>query len=69
MFPLRDDNPTLATPLATLAIIGLNLLVWVFVQGLGTEPALSHSVCELGLIPGELLGYVKPGARVELGPG
>jgi membrane associated rhomboid family serine protease len=68
MFPLRDNNPTLATPFATMVIIALNALAWVFLQGLGGEPALSVSVCELGLIPAEIFGYVRPGTRIQLGP-
>jgi membrane associated rhomboid family serine protease len=67
MFPLRDDNPTLTTSVANLAIIGLNAAAWVLVQGLGTEPALSHSVCALGAIPGALLGQLPEGTRVPLG--
>jgi membrane associated rhomboid family serine protease len=67
MFPLRDDNPTATTSVATLAIIGLNAAVWVFVQGLGTEPALSRSVCALGAIPGALLGQLPEGTQVPLG--
>jgi membrane associated rhomboid family serine protease len=55
MFPIRDDNPTYLTPYATYAIIGLNVVVWAVLQGFGTEPALSRSVCTLGLIPGSLL--------------
>jgi membrane associated rhomboid family serine protease len=69
MFPLRDDNPTLGTSFATFLIIGLNAAAWIFVQGLGMEPALSTSVCRLGVIPGDLLGLVAPGTRVALGPG
>ena len=38
-------------------------------QGLGVEPALARSVCELGAIPGALLGNVPPGVAVPLGPG
>lgn len=68
MFPIRDDNPTLGRSLMTFTILGLNVLAWVFVQGLGTDPALARSVCELGAIPGELLGTVAPGTRVPLGP-
>jgi membrane associated rhomboid family serine protease len=68
MFPLGDDNPTLATPVATMAIILLNILAWVLLQGLGGEPSLSSSVCEYGLIPGELFGTVHEGARVQVGP-
>lgn len=68
MFPVRDDNPTLATPLVTILIVVANVLVWMVVQGFGSEPLLSKSVCELGLIPGELLGLAPDGARVALGP-
>jgi membrane associated rhomboid family serine protease len=67
MFPLRDENPKLATSLATFLIIGINLAVWIFVQGLGTEPSLSTSVCEFGASPGELLGRVPAGTVVPLG--
>jgi len=69
LIPLRDDNPTLGASIATLAIIGLNFATWIFVQGLGAEPALARSVCELGAVPGELLGTVPPGVAVSLGPG
>jgi membrane associated rhomboid family serine protease len=69
MFPLRDENPKLATSLATFAIIGINAAVWIFVQGLGSEPSLSTSVCELGAIPGELMGRVAAGTTVPLGRG
>jgi len=55
MFPIRDDNPTFLTPYATYAIIGLNVLAWVLVQGFGGEQAVTRSVCNLGLIPGNLL--------------
>jgi membrane associated rhomboid family serine protease len=68
MFPYRDDNPTLATPVVTLAIIAVNVVVWLAVQGGGVEPGLGRSVCELGLIPGELLGRVPQGTLVPLGP-
>jgi membrane associated rhomboid family serine protease len=66
MFPYRDDNPTLATPVVTIALIGLNVAAWVLVQGMGSEPYLSKSVCELGLIPGEYLGRVPAGYAVPL---
>jgi membrane associated rhomboid family serine protease len=66
MFPYRDDNPTLATPFVTFLIIGVNVFVWVVVQGMGAEPALSRSVCELGLIPGEFLGRLPEGLSVPM---
>src|SRR5918993_3548593 len=66
MFPYRDDNPTLATPIATLLLIGVNVVFWVAVQGMGAEPNLSRSVCELGLIPGEYLGRLPEGFSVPM---
>jgi membrane associated rhomboid family serine protease len=69
MFPYKDDNPTLNTPVMTLALIGANVLVWVLVQGAGTDPVLQNSVCQLGLIPGHLFGSLPAGAEVALGPG
>jgi membrane associated rhomboid family serine protease len=68
-FPVRDENPTLGTCVATIALIAANLAAWAFVQGFGSEPRLSMSVCELGAIPGELLGTVAPGTSVDLGSG
>ena len=69
MFPFRDENPTVLTPYVTVGFIALNVLVWVLVQGAGFSDQLARSVCELGLIPGELLGRVAPGAEVPLAPG
>ncbi|MFP3869585.1 MAG: rhomboid family intramembrane serine protease [Syntrophobacteria bacterium] len=67
MFPIRDENPTIHTSVATFFIIGVNVAVWAFVQGLGSHRALAKSVCRFGLIPGELLGTVAAGTRVPLG--
>jgi rhomboid family protein len=67
MFPYRDDNPTLATPVVTLILIAANVVFWVVVQGMGAEPTLSRSVCELGLIPGEVLGRLPEGFTVPMG--
>lgn len=69
MFPIRDENPTLHTSVATFVIVAINAVVWVFVQRLGAGPYLAESVWRFGLIPGELLGQVAPGTRVPAGPG
>jgi membrane associated rhomboid family serine protease len=69
MFPYKDDNPTLATPVVTFLLIGVNVAVWILVQGMGNDPALAQSVCRLGLIPGEFLGRVLPGTELPLSPG
>ena len=68
MLPLRDDNPHFLTPYVTYAIIGLNVLAWIFLQGLGGEPALAASICQLGLTPGELLNTLPAGTQVQIGP-
>lgn len=67
MIPYKDENPTELTPVVTLGIIALNTLVWLFVQGAGAPEPLARSVCQLGLIPGEVLRTVPPGTAVPLG--
>jgi membrane associated rhomboid family serine protease len=69
MFPIRDDNPHFITPYATYAIVALNVLAWALVQGLGGEPMLTQSVCNLGLVPGELLQTANVGTAVPMGQG
>ena len=68
MIPYRDENPTLKTPLVTVAIVALNVLAWIVVQGAGASIPLARSVCELGLIPGELTGRVAAGTQLQMGP-
>jgi membrane associated rhomboid family serine protease len=69
MFPYHDENETQRTPFVTYAIIAINVLVWLGVQGAGTGLALARSVCELGLIPGELTGLLPPGTPFPMGDG
>jgi membrane associated rhomboid family serine protease len=68
MIPIRDENPTLRTPVVTIVIIALNGLVWLLLQGAGTTRALARSVCEFGLIPAEITGRAA-GRVIELGGG
>jgi membrane associated rhomboid family serine protease len=69
MFPYHDENETQRTPYVTYVLIALNVLVWLLVQGGGTAVPLARSVCELGLIPGELTASVPPGTRFPMGEG
>jgi membrane associated rhomboid family serine protease len=69
MIPYRDENETQRTAIVTLTLIGLNVLSWFVVQGAGATLPLARSVCELGLIPGELTGSVPVGTRFPMGPG
>ena len=68
MFPYRDDNPTLRPPYVTGGIIALTTIVWILVQGAGSQPALAKSVCELGAIPSELLHRLTNPVRIPIGP-
>jgi membrane associated rhomboid family serine protease len=69
MFPFRDENPTERPAVITVAIIAANVLAFILLQGAGAEGPLARAVCNLGLIPGEILQTAKPGSGVELAPG
>ena len=70
MIPLSDDNPTLRTPLMTYALLAGTLGTWFWLQGGGFDPlALAASVCNLGLVPGELTHRAALGLAVPLGEG
>lgn len=70
MIPLGDDNPTLRTPVVTIALLVLIGAVWLLVQGAGLDvKALAASVCNLGLVAGELTRLTPVGTAVPLGEG
>ena len=70
MIPLSDDNPTLRTPLVTIGLLALIGAAWVLVQGAGFDPLrLAVSVCNLGLVPGEVSGKAPLGMAVPIGEG
>jgi rhomboid family protein len=50
MLPLRDNVPTRSTPVVTLGLIAVNILVWALYQ----LPDLESSVNELGFHPCEV---------------
>ena len=69
MIPYHDENETQRPAVVTLVIIVLCTLAWVLVQGAGSDVALARSVCNLGLIPGELTGLLRAGVGFEMGDG
>ncbi len=70
MFPISDDIPTLRTPWMTYVLLGVMLACWVLVQGAGlNDRDLAVSVCNLGLVPAELLHTRPLGFAVPLGEG
>jgi membrane associated rhomboid family serine protease len=66
MFPYRDENQTIRTPVITIAIIALCVLVWIGFQGAGTDPALANSVCNYGLKPGEFTQQAPVGSGFQM---
>jgi membrane associated rhomboid family serine protease len=70
MIPLSDELPTLRTPYMTYAILAALVGTWVFVQGAGfNEPQLAASICNLGLVPGEITHQARLGTGVPIAPG
>jgi membrane associated rhomboid family serine protease len=70
MFPIGDENPTLRTPIVTYVLLASLLLVWVLVQGAGFDGhTLAATVCNLGLVPGEITGEARLGTGVPIGEG
>jgi membrane associated rhomboid family serine protease len=69
MIPIGDDNPTLRTPVMTYLLLGAVFATWVLVQGAGLDmTTLAASVCNLGLVPGELTRQAPLGSGVPIGP-
>jgi rhomboid family protein len=68
--PISDDNPTLRFPLMTVLLLLACGAAWILIQGAGTDPrTLAASVCNLGLVPGELTHQAQIGDRIPMGMG
>ena len=63
MFPLRDDVPSRTRPVVMLALIGLNLAVFLFQGALGTD-ALERTLYLYGVIPAR---FADPAWAAEVG--
>jgi membrane associated rhomboid family serine protease len=70
MIPISDENPVLTRTYVNWALLATIFGVWLLVQRGGLEPqALMASVCNYGLVPGELTGRSPLGTAVPLGEG
>lgn len=70
MIPLSDENPTLQTPVMTWVLLGVMFAVWLVVEGGGFDPVtLAASVCNYGMVPGEITHRALVGTAVPLGSG
>jgi membrane associated rhomboid family serine protease len=53
LFPIGDDNTTrTTTPFVNYALIAVNILVFVFLQGLGSNDQFTYAY---STVPGEIL--------------
>ena len=68
MFPLKDDVPSRTTPVVTVGLIALNVLIFLYqvsLQGEGSPEGVRAArdfILEFGLVPCRLTGECAPGA-------
>jgi membrane associated rhomboid family serine protease len=70
MIPVGTNLPTRRVSWMNYLIIAATIAVWVLVQGAGQDPIqLATTICNLGMVPGELTHAAPVGLAVPLGPG
>jgi membrane associated rhomboid family serine protease len=70
MIPLYADNPRLRTPVITAGLVLVIAAIWLFAQRGGFDDfTLAASICNWGLVPGEITRRAEVGTAVPLGPG
>jgi membrane associated rhomboid family serine protease len=68
MIPIRDENLILRRPLATWLLVAAISAAWLLLQGAGLDPWLAQTVCNLGMVPGEVTRLAPVGQWVPMGP-
>jgi len=69
MIPISDENPTLHTPVMTWALLAAMFAVFLVAQGAGfNEVKLATSICNWGMVPGELTHRAALGTSVPIAP-
>lgn len=70
MIPIGDENRTVRVPIMTYALLAAIFAAWFLAQGAGFDAtALIVSVCNLGLVPGELTGQAPVGTGIQIAEG
>jgi membrane associated rhomboid family serine protease len=66
VIPYHDENKTLRPAYVTVGLVGACVATWFLAQGSGAEEPLAASVCNYGLIPGELTESLRPGSGFQM---
>ena len=72
MIPVSVENRTIRPPWMTVLILAAIFAVWIIVQGggfPGNEKLLATTVCNYGMVPGEITHLAPLGEAVPIGPG
>jgi membrane associated rhomboid family serine protease len=72
MIPVSIENRTVRAPWMTVLIIVAIFAVWILVQGggfPGDDRLLATTVCNYGMVPGEITHLAPLGTAVPIGPG
>jgi membrane associated rhomboid family serine protease len=70
MIPLGDDLRPGRWPMMTYLLLAVTWGVWLLIQQAGLNPqALAATVCNLGMVPGEITHRAPIGYAVPIGPG
>lgn len=60
MVIIGDENIPRYRPYATYGLIAVNVFCWLVIQQMGSSPGFQSSLCNYGLISGDLLGLIDP---------
>ena len=70
MIPLGDNIRPPRRPVMTYLLLAVTWAVWLLVQQGGFDPqVVAATVCNLGMVPGEITHRVAVGFEVPIGPG
>lgn len=70
MIPLGDNIPPVRRPVMTYLLLAGTWAVWLLVQQAGFDPqVLAQTVCNFGMVPGEITHRATLGFAVPIGPG
>jgi membrane associated rhomboid family serine protease len=70
MIPLGDNLRPARAPVMTYLLLAATWAVWLLIQRAGFDPqVLASTVCDLGLVPGEITHRAAIGTAVPIGPG